>query len=222
MRKSLPPAFFDVIISFSNTYPFFERMCIIMRHLKITADANHIKRFVSDNAEYMILGGIVFIGMIFGVLVPNLIPDVFKSTHSSDHDFLALLIESFSDIAVYIFLLYFCGTSSVGFLSPIVLLFRGFTMGSDIGSCQTEGFWAQYMLATLPYAVLTSALLIYIAKNNIILSLRMFRMCTGYSNAGVPMQFRRFTLVCLISLAVAAGICIVYSLVMSFIVPLLV
>lgn len=186
-----------------------------MRHFKATNGKN-FKVFVSDNAEVLILGGISVIAIICGMIFSVSVKDIFELNSVSTPPILQLFLDTFIEISLYVFLIFFCGTSSVGFISPAVLAFRGFYMGCAIKSVDFSTDLSVYTLSIMPYIVLTFALLIQISKHSISLSLRMFRMCTGSSVSDLSVSFRRFILVCGISIVISAAISFIYALIYSF------
>lgn len=192
-----------------------------MRHLKVPSDKHKFKEFIAENIEYLILGGISAAGMLVGMLLSDILPGwVVWGTGSGEASFLNVFFCTFSAASIYIFILFFCGTSAIGFISPLVLLIYGLTTGKAICDVCADGLWLDYFLAVLPFTVLTTGIYIYLSKCNITLSLCLFRLCTGSGSANIPVMFRKFTMTCMFSLAVSSAICLLHSVIVLFVIPL--
>lgn len=186
-----------------------------MRHLK-ASKSKSFKVFVSDNAEVLILGAISVAAIICGMIFSVPVKDIFKLNSVSTPQTSGLFLDAFIEISLYVFLIFFCGTSSVGFVSPAVLAFRGFYMGCAIKSVDFNTDLALYVLSIVPYIALTFALLILVSKHSISLSLRIFRICTGSVVSDLSVNFRGFIIISGLSIVMSAAISFIYALIYSF------
>lgn len=187
-----------------------------MRHFKLLTNTKSFKHFICDNAEHLILGAIIVIAIICGMIFSLPVKDLFLLNTVSTPQTKQLFFNLFLEITVYIFLLFFCGTSSIGFISPTVLAMRGFFMGCMIRNVDLTHDMSVYILAIMPYIVFSFALLIQVSKCSITLSLRIFRLCTGSGIADLPMIFKRFIIICGISVVISAAISFIFSLIYIF------
>ena len=179
-----------------------------MRHCK-TEERKSLPAFIKCNIDYILLAGTIALGAVAGAVFKlDAVPyAVFKGSSS----FLSLFTGSFGSLTLYVFAIFFCGTSAIGFISPFVLLVFGISFGGALSTVYQNGT-LPYYLCEMPFMVLSSALLAALAKDNITLSVDLFRSSLYVPSGDISRRFHTFAVKCLLTLALCAALCMIYSL----------
>ncbi len=184
-----------------------------MKHARIQNKIT-CKVFLLNNADTLIFGGIIAVGVLIGALFSGQVsPWVSPLLLSEPEPIFSCLGRCLGRLAGYLFLLFFCGTSAMGFLSPILLLHYGLSAGVTIGSvAAVEHGYPFYLLCGIPFYLVSAVLLLHTEITSFPLSFRFFRLSNGAISADLPMQARKFVCQCLLSLAAIAMFCLLFSL----------
>lgn len=194
-----------------------------MKHARIRSVFT-CKVFLLDNAETLIFGGVIAVGMIVGALFSGQVPSWLTPLVLKEPEpVFSCFFRCLGCLTGYLFLLFFCGTSAMGFLSPIVLVHFGLCVGAGIGHIGASGMsYPFYLLCCIPFYIAAAVLLLHVETVSFPLSFRFFRLGNGDISADLPMQVHSFILRCLISLAFAMAFCLLFSLYQKGIGPLLI
>lgn len=184
-----------------------------MKHVRSSA-IRTCKGFLLDNVEFLIFGGTIAVGMLFGVLFAGQVPFVLSSfVFQQPEPVITCFFRSLGCMTLYLFLLFFCGTSAMGFLSPFVLVHFGLCVGTGVGTAWVNGMnYSFYMLCVIPFYLMAAVVLLRVEINSFPLSFRFLRLGNGHRGADLPGEMRTFILRCLLSLVFSAVLCFLFSL----------
>jgi len=179
-----------------------------MKHEKI--EINPVKRFLLDNFEDLLLGAAFILGAFFGVLFPLGQAELFGIFRIGNSFYGQLAVTLLPLVCCFV-LVFFCGTSPIGFLSPSILFLCGLLIGTSVDLFLKNHSYGLYLLCCLPVLLFTGILLVRVTKTGLSLSARLLMLCTGGGAADLSLRFRLFlrqSVVCFLLLILG---CVLFS-----------
>ena len=184
-----------------------------MKHYKIEENKT-VLSFFKHNLDFMLLIGAVALGAVIGsVYKINAVP---YAVFDGDSPFLTVFIGSFCSLVIYVFAVFFCGTSAIGFISPAILFIRGLSFGNSLSAVYQDGAGLIYYLCEMPFMVVTSALLAVLVRDNIVLSANVFRTCLYKGAGAISYNFPSFLIKSIFALVLCAAACFIYSFIFIY------